>query len=155
MLARKAGRLTPDLYLSLYLSKSNPLVLSVAELLWPLLTLWSHSQGTKQTLVDHPPSLPLQPSLLPPLQPIFIPKCQLSIPRNTLYLEPPVATTGWIWEAFYQATHSHHRLLRTRENKQTKNKEKKPTQQKQDQMSAPGITNIPKPRCLHAIIKTE
>lgn len=93
---------------------------SIADnLLMSLLTLWPHSQATKQILVKHtaflspmyPPSHPIPTQLLS----IHIPKSQLLTPRNILYPESPMATTSYDpGRIFYQATHNHHTILRTR-----------------------------------------
>ena len=61
--------------------------------------------GTKNFIVKHPAFLPpVDPLTLP--QPIPIPKCQLPIPRNTFYLEPPVTTHFRIPEEFSIRQHT-------------------------------------------------
>jgi hypothetical protein len=69
-------------------------------------------------------------------KPIPIPNYQLPIPKSTFYLNYQWPHPSGPRRISYQATHSHHILLRNREgnnktNKQTKNKKQKTKNKKQ------------------------
>lgn len=82
-----------------------------------LLTFWSLFQGMMKILIEHLGFLLSVDSLIPS-QPISIPKCQLSIPRNTFYLETPLRTPVRTPEEFPTRHHTATILEKTAENRE-------------------------------------